>query len=81
MAFKALDIFVTLFIYECRFHVCVENNRWIKSKNWLKEVKELGDRIVSVFAHLADKMTDAPSVSDAITLLYSIIVVLCKEKI
>ena len=80
VVFKVLDRFFPLFIHECRYHVCVENNRWIKNKDRPKEVKELGNRIVSVFAHLADKMNSKPSVSDAITLLSSIIVIYTKRK-
>ena len=36
---------------------------------------------MSVFSHLEDKMTAAPSVCDVITLLSTIIVILWKEKI
>ena len=81
MAFKVLDIFVPILIHECRSNVCVANNRWIKNKDWKKEAKELGDRIVSVFAHLEDEMTAAPSVCDTITIMSSIIVILLKGKI
>ena len=36
---------------------------------------------MSIFDHLADKITTAPSICDAITLLSSIVVILCKDKI
>jgi len=76
IAMAILDTVLPVLLHQCRNHVCISNSNWVVDKDRLPEVKNLGDRITTQFSHLADKMTTAPSICDAMTLLSANIVIL-----
>ena len=68
-------------IHSCRSHVCGACHGWVTDKDRKPEVKVLGKRFISMFAHIADRMTSMKSIRDAMTLLAYIIVLLRRDEI
>ena len=68
-------------VHSCRSHACRAFHEWVSSKDQTPEVKNLGERFVNMFAHVADRVTSMESVRDAMTLLVYAIVLLGRDKI
>ena len=76
-----LQAVIPLFIHECRSHVYKAVKEWIVSRKRSTQVKALGEHIVGLFKHLAVEMTATSSLSQATTLLSSVIVILSSTTI
>ena len=56
-------------VHKCRPHVCRAISEWPEDKDRKPEVKNLGRSFQSMFAHVANEMTSADSIRDAMTLV------------
>mmetsp|Transcript_36446 Transcript_36446/g.77692 ORF Transcript_36446/g.77692 Transcript_36446/m.77692 type:complete len:770 (+) Transcript_36446:2189-4498(+) len=68
-------------IHACRPHVCGDGKDWVASKKRLPEVKNLGDRLRSMFAHVFNQMTSLSSIRHATTILTHAILLLQRDEI
>ena len=68
--------FVPMFFHFCKSHVYRAIRDWIESNDRERDVKNIGQPIRSLFKHLALKMTDTTSLSEAFTYLCAMIVIL-----
>ena len=80
-AYRYFEILVPVGLHECRPHVCRATGDWVTSKDRLPEVKNLGKPFENIFRHVADRMTTLDSVTDAMSLLCYVIVLLRRDKI
>ena len=80
-AYRFFEILVPSGIHSCRSHVCRAFKEWVTSKDRPEEVKNLGDRFVHMFAHIADRVTSMESVRDAMTLLLYMIDLLNRDQV
>ena len=55
---KYLERLIPIWTHYCRNHVCMGTGDWIESKDHPKEVKALGQTIISIFKHLASDITN-----------------------
>lgn len=78
-AIAIISSYAALFLHECRSHVYRAIKDWINSRDRGPDVKLLGSWITNMFQELAVMMTATDSLSKAMTLLSSFIVVLTIE--
>lgn len=72
---------IPLYIHECKNHVCMGGKFWIESKDRPKEVKALGDKIISIVKHTMNEITSIDDFSSMIVQLCSVICLLRATKI
>ena len=77
-AYSVFEQLVPSGIHLCRAHVCRDFRDWVTSKERETEVKCLGERFVSMFVHVANRVTSMESVREAMTLL-AYLIVLCRK--
>ena len=78
--FNAYHVFEHIFpstIHACSCHVCRVFKDWITGRDRKPKVKGLGERYVSMIAHVADHVMSTESIREAMILMGRLIILLC----